>query len=613
MGILGAFAQKSILRNGDFEEHGKQICLVCNNAHNQFASLVYHWDNGNGHCVLCDTHYKPNSDDQKTKFCPLGRVAPQSGNAMISMIYDPSLNGIYHDVVGASHLSAQTITPMHVGKLYEISFWLYIESGKEYDPEWESHLGIALLPQKISYFGYHKKKIIFPFIPVDTVIYGKWYQAKWLVRPLCNSNYLMIGIFSDLQWPNSYRHKTIQYYLDRVSVLEYSDDYALPDSSIYYCSRYDPVALGATPLMDSRILLYENDAYELNDQHRASLDTFVTYAQKYPGLIFELSGHTDSTGEGNLALSQRRVQTLYKYLVEDHQLPGFRFYALALGATSPYRSNSTEEGRKLNRRTEIKQTALTPHMMFYRAALQAIQTKNKAEAFSYLDKWLNLKNEGGWPMLLLFDPRFESLHSDKRWPMMEKKVRDGYKNLKYARESFLIDSLRLDACRLSGTVLASMLKGQPAHLPGSDNFELEFPAASEAAIRQRYGEHFKTVQKKLEKIGWPKKGEFCETAVNNTFHLMMNADDMLAYLNWLPHIEKACKTGDLPWIMFAKCHDKSRLKLGKPQQYLTDYQVLESGKVILSPWEGDENSVNALRAKIGLSLLPRNVVEAIEK
>lgn len=499
---------------------------------------------------------------------------------------------------------------MHVGQLYEISLWLYIESAQRHDPDWGKHLGIALLPQNLSFFG-GRKSLIIPFIGVDTLVYDRWYQVKWRVRPLCTSNYLMIGVFADPQWPKSRSYSDVHYYLDNVSVVEMPEAPAVSDSSVYYCSRYDPVALGAKPLMESRILLYENDAFELTVEHRALVDSFAEYANMYPDLVFELSGHTDSIGTDNFALSKKRVQTVCEYLMEAHQLPPYRFFALALGGTSPYRPNRTEEGRKMNRRTEIRQSDLTLPMMYYRYALQAVGEKNKPKAFSYLDKWI-AKEENGSLILLLFDPRLDPLRLDKRWSLMGKKVRDSYKNIKYPRESFLIDSLRLDACRFSGGELAAMLNTLPGHIPGNDSYSVDLPGTMATAVHKRYQAHFNTIRPVLEKTGWPKKGQFSESAVNNTFHLLMNSRDLVTYLAWLPALEQACKAGEIPWIMYAKCYDQSRLLMGKPQRYLTDYQLLEGGGVTLPPWEGDENTVNDLRAKIGLPLLPKIVTDAME-
>ncbi len=610
-----AFAQKSILRNGGFEEHGDQKCLSCYQSTSQYASLVYNWSNGGWLCILCDIDYKQNSDDKKGKMCPMDKISPQSGKSMISMVYKPGTNGIFGGVEGASHLSARTTESMRVGQVYEVSLWLYIQHAKRHDPDWGKHLGIALLPQNLSFFNTGRKALIFPFMGVDTLIYEQWYQVKWRIRPLCTSNYLMIGVFADPQWPSSRSFSDVHYFLDNVSVVEMPETSAGLDSSIYYCSQYDPVALGVKPLMDSKILLYENDAFELTDEHRTELDSFAGFANKYPDLIFELSGHTDSIGNDNLALSQKRVQALYKYLTEVLQFPPHRFYTLALGGSSPYRPNDSDEGRKLNRRIEIMQSDLTLTNMYYRYALKALGDKNKPMAFSYLDKWISAKkDENGTLMLLLFDPRFDSLRLDKRWNIMERKVRDSYKKFKQASASFLIDSLRFDACRFSGGVMNFMLNSLPGYIPGDEHFTVDLPGTTEAAAQKHYRSHYHTILPILEKTGWPKKGAFSESAVNNAFHLLFNAEDIVAYLKWLPYLHQACEAGELPWIMYAKCYDQSNLLLGKPQRYLTGYQLLEGGEIQLPlpPWEGDEDTINDFRAKIGLPLLPQIVVDAMK-
>lgn len=605
------FAQKNILRNGGFEEHGAQKCLSCIQSSGQYAGLVYHWDNGGWHCMLCDKDYKQQSDDKKGGICPLDQVSPQSGKAMISMVYSPGVNGITGGVEGASHLSARTTEPMRVGQLYEVSLWLYIKSAPRHDPDWGKHLGIALLPENLSFFG-GKNALIIPFIGVDTLVYDRWYPARWRVRPLCTSNYLMIGVFADPQWPRSRSYADVQYFLDNVSVVEMPEAPAAADSSVYFCSRYDPTALGARPLTDAVMLLYENDAFELNAEHRATLDTFARHANRYPDLVFELSGHTDSIGADNLALSQRRVQALYEYLTGALQLPAHRFYTLARGSATPFRPNHTEEGRSMNRRTEIRQSDLTLPMMYYRQALKALAENNKAGAFAWLDKWV-AKVEAGSPIMMLFDPRLDLLRPDKRWPVIAQKVRDSYQKHPFAKESFLLDSLRLDACRLSGEALAGMLNSLPGRIPGSSGFEvLVLPGATEEAVIRQYRAHYHSIRPVLDKTGWPRKQGLSESAVYNAFHLLLNAREPDACERWLPALQEACEAGELPWLMYAKCYDQWRLGRGQPQRYLTAVGYSEDGGIVLPPWEGDANTVNEYRAKIGLPLLAPGVAAAMK-
>ncbi len=49
----------------------------------------------------------------------------------------------------------------------------------------------------------------------------------------------------------------------------------------------------------------------------------------------------------------------------------------------------------------------------------------------------------------------------------------------------------------------------------------------------------------------------------------------------------------------------------KPQRYLLDFQLLEDSSVEMPAWEGDADTVNDARAKIGLALLPPVVTEAM--
>lgn len=419
---------QNLIRNGSFEEHAPQTCLNCNIAYGKYPGMVYHWDNADWGCILCDKDYKRNSDEIRANYCPLDKVLPYEGKAMIQMQYRPQVGGNIHE--GADYLRAKTTQSMEVGQLYEISFWINIESKKRSDPDWASHIGIALLPQNLKMHGLYDTELILPFLKIDTVIYDAWYQVKWRVRPLCTSNYLMIGVFEDHQWHQNSSYVEVNYFIDKVSVTEMPSVSAVSDSSIYYCSRYDPISLGVPPQMDNQTLLFQNDAFALSEAHKTVLDSFVVFARKYPDLVFEISGHTDSIGTQNQQLSENRAQSVLQYLTETHKLPAFRFILLAMSSKEPFRPNRTEEGRILNRRAEIRQSRLDLANIFYREALKAVETKRYSEGFSCLNKWLIKLNQGhGSGIIMQFDPRFEVLHKDNRWNMLDQRIRNKYSNL----------------------------------------------------------------------------------------------------------------------------------------------------------------------------------------
>ncbi len=69
--------------------------------------------------------------------------------------------------------------------------------------------------------------------------------------------------------------------------------------------------------------IFENVFYDLNKstlriESRIELDLFARYLAENPNMNIELGGHTDSRGdsEKNLTLSEKRAESVYKYLIE---------------------------------------------------------------------------------------------------------------------------------------------------------------------------------------------------------------------------------------------------------------------------------------------------------
>ena len=69
----------------------------------------------------------------------------------------------------------------------------------------------------------------------------------------------------------------------------------------------------------------------------------------------EISGHTDDVGkeEYNRGLSQARAESVRDYLLGRGIAPD-RVVARGYGESRPVADNATEEGRRINRRTEVK-------------------------------------------------------------------------------------------------------------------------------------------------------------------------------------------------------------------------------------------------------------------
>jgi len=77
---------------------------------------------------------------------------------------------------------------------------------------------------------------------------------------------------------------------------------------------------------------------------------------KYPKLQIEVSGHTDNVGnyDRNITLSQARAEAVRRYMIQVAPELLIRISARGYGPTQPKGLNTTAEGRKMNRRTELQ-------------------------------------------------------------------------------------------------------------------------------------------------------------------------------------------------------------------------------------------------------------------
>lgn len=77
--------------------------------------------------------------------------------------------------------------------------------------------------------------------------------------------------------------------------------------------------------------------------------------RRYPDLVVEVAGHTDSQGadDYNAGLSERRALTVRDYLVRAG-VPGTQLSVRGYGESMPVADNGTADGRARNRRVELR-------------------------------------------------------------------------------------------------------------------------------------------------------------------------------------------------------------------------------------------------------------------
>ncbi|MCQ2252833.1 MAG: OmpA family protein [Bacteroidales bacterium] len=142
----------------------------------------------------------------------------------------------------------------------------------------------------------------------------------------------------------------------------YNVQFIKPDSAEYVPPTVEDITIEkiktGIPIQLENVNFAFNSS-RLTEHSTAYLHQLAMFLNEYPKYSIELLGHTDAIGneEENMQLSQRRCRTVYNYLVMAGIDPKRLSYK-AFGKTSPMATNSTTQGRALNRRVEMVLTEI---------------------------------------------------------------------------------------------------------------------------------------------------------------------------------------------------------------------------------------------------------------
>jgi len=108
----------------------------------------------------------------------------------------------------------------------------------------------------------------------------------------------------------------------------------------------------------SENLLFPSGSATVNPKGKEALGKLAEVLNTNPDITVDIEGHTDSVPirgryQDNWALSVARSTAIVRILTADYQVDPIRVVASGHSQYDPVQTNSTPEGRALNRRTEI--------------------------------------------------------------------------------------------------------------------------------------------------------------------------------------------------------------------------------------------------------------------
>ncbi len=104
-------------------------------------------------------------------------------------------------------------------------------------------------------------------------------------------------------------------------------------------------------------IFFDTNKYDLLPESRIELQEVIAFLTDNPRVGIEIQGYTDDRGSEalNRILSENRAKAVYNYLVYSGVKPNVLSYR-GYGASNPIADNATEEGKRMNRRTQFQIT-----------------------------------------------------------------------------------------------------------------------------------------------------------------------------------------------------------------------------------------------------------------
>lgn len=150
--------------------------------------------------------------------------------------------------------------------------------------------------------------------------------------------------------------KEYAFNVNRKGYLFYSENYNIsataPDSTFEADIPLQPIEANAHIILKN--VFFDTKKTDLKPESITELDNIVKLMNENPNIKILISGYTDNVGKpaDNVSLSKGRAVAVVNYLL-NKGVKNERLSFQGKGETKPVADNKTEEGRALNRRTEL--------------------------------------------------------------------------------------------------------------------------------------------------------------------------------------------------------------------------------------------------------------------
>ncbi len=575
---------QNLVPNGDFEEHNQLYPSWPYTQHN----IIYlrNWNHIAWQTFYCNCKTKKGDYDWTLSTCNFEKYPAQSGCGMVKIVYeencpnndDLDANGKRKIKGCTGYLKSKLSEPLEVGEVYQVSMWVYLIKETSMEANLTNHIGFMLSNKdvRMSVNNMLDLKTYFS----DTIIPGQWCKISIYIRPQCNLNYLVLGVFRDNKFPKFHRTDNFYYYysfIDNVSIIKMKEDTLNKNIVITpHCRNLeDETRDYIQPVLENEVVYFNSGDATLGEASRWSLDSTFRTLSNIKARVYKIVGHTDNIGEENCALSMRRADSVKAYIMKTHELNEFNLITFGKCEKDPVNSNVSEIGRSKNRRVEISETSLTLNSSLYRLGLYYNNIGNYGKSKEYFLRWLSIAPKKEW-ICILFDTRLQKINGNKIDSSIYTAIRKRYSNLYKNETSFALDSMYFEDQKYR--TLEQYLGGITGYIKYLDTFSFQTLEVIDSIISAQDVNNLKYVLKYLEKNSLPRISTVGYRSAMGLSLIINHSGDTSLIKKYLPVLKSYCAEGESDWLWYAQLMDIYLLKSNKPQIYGTQYIFVDASK-----------------------------------
>ncbi len=182
---------------------------------------------------------------------------------------------------------------------------------------------------------------------------GRWMKFSAVYTAKGGETAMILGHFnhSKVKRFRGYAH----YYVDDVSVIASEPkDKDMPEIKNEIVEKSTTVLPKLDETITLKNIFFETNQSELLPASFKELEQLVGYLHQLSEANIEINGHTDYTGDEvqNRVLSELRAKAVADFLIA-HEIAPERIVFKGYGSAKPIATNTTTEGKKLNRRVDF--------------------------------------------------------------------------------------------------------------------------------------------------------------------------------------------------------------------------------------------------------------------